>query len=264
ADGAEPARTALFLTPPESSRGHPCYEHVAPRDLLQQIIETAGLKLHPRSRALDGGAAAGLASLRHAGDLLAGGEVRHVLIAGVDSLVNPHDIGRLLAANRLMNDDNPKGFVPGEGAAAVCLTQRAGKAGRGCTILATGSATETDTAATDRFSQGRAMLAALKEAAGGGEPEVDFVLSNVNGERYAFWEATLAHARFYRTRRERLPTVYPAMTVGDIGAAGAALSLVIARDAFETGYAPGKIAMAEIASESGLRSAAILRGESGG
>ncbi len=262
ADTADPTRTALLLSPPESTRNHPCYAHVAPADLLRQVVEATGLPLHRQSRAFDGGAAAGLAALAHAATLIGGGAVDHVILAGVDSLVNDQDIARLAAGNRLHGPENASGVIPGEGAAAVCLSGRSG-AGRSCTILTVASAIETDPVTSERFSQGRALQAALHEAAGNGqgEPEVDFILSNVNGERYGFLEAILARARFYRTRRERLPAIYPAMAAGDTGAASAALALVVAHDAFGQSYAPGRIAMAEIASEGGLRTAAVLRGD---
>src|SRR2546423_2056417 len=63
---------------------------------------------------------------------------------------------------------------------------------------------------------------------------------------------------FYPPRREILPTAYPAMTIGDIGAAGGALALMLAADSFLKGYAPGPTAVCELASENGLRAAAVM------
>jgi 3-oxoacyl-[acyl-carrier-protein] synthase-1 len=264
-DGATPERTALFLTPPESRRDHPCYEHVAPRNLLESVLAALSLPFHQASRAFDGGAAAGLGTLTQASELIAKGIVDHVILAGADSLLNPVDLGRLAAANRLAGGGNAQGLVPGEGAAAVCLSGRAPRKDKGptCAVLSVGSAQEPNSVLTENFSQGRAMLAALKEASRNGEadaePLIDFVLSNANGERYAAWEWTITRSRFYRTRRDRTPVAYPAMSVGETGTASAALALVIARDAFALGYAPGRFAMAEVASDEGLRSAAMLR-----
>ena len=70
----------------------------------------------------------------------------------------------------------------------------------------------------------------------------------------------IARPRFYRTRREMLPTAYPAMTFGEVGTAGAALALMVAADSLAEGYAPGPVAMCEIASEGGLRAAAVVAG----
>ncbi|MES2548495.1 MAG: hypothetical protein V4630_02235 [Pseudomonadota bacterium] len=264
ADPVRMERTALFLTPPESHRSHPAYEHVAPPALLDAIFAACEMSFHPSSRAVDGGAAAGLGLLAQASALLAQGAVDRVILAGVDSLVNPSDLARLMAANRLAGGGNSQGLIPGEGAAAVVLSPRvAGEQRPTCAILSVASAREENSVLSEGFSQGRAMLSALREASrkgeADGEPFVDFVLSNGNGERYAAWESMITRARFYRTRRDRTPAAMPAMSAGETGSASAALALVVARDAFAHGYAPGRVAMAEIASDEGLRSAAMLR-----
>ena len=72
----------------------------------------------------------------------------------------------------------------------------------------------------------------------------------------------IARPRFYRTRREILPTAYPAMTVGDVGAAGAALALMVTADSYAR-LRTGSVAMCEIASEGGLRAAAVVTGPVG-
>jgi 3-oxoacyl-[acyl-carrier-protein] synthase-1 len=262
---AVPARIALLLTPPESHRNHPCYESVAPSALLDAIFAASEIRFHASSRAVDGGPAAGLGLLAQASALLAEGSVDGVIIAGVDSLVNPTDLAQLLSANRLARGTSAQGLVPGEGAAAVVLTARApdNRQTPTCAILSVATAREENSVFSEGFSQGRAMLAALRGASRknetDGEPFVDFVVSNGNGERYAAWEAMITRARFYRTRRDRTPAALPAMSAGETGSASAALALVVARDAFAQGYAPGRVAMAEIASDSGLRSAAMLR-----
>lgn len=118
----------------------------------------------------------------------------------------------------------------------------------------------------ERQSQGRAMQNALEVASsaeGYGESAVEFVVSNFNGERYGALEALIFRARFYRTHREYMATAYPAMSFGDTGSASAALALAVAADAFGKGYAPGRCAMLEIASEEGLRAAACLTGGPG-
>jgi 3-oxoacyl-[acyl-carrier-protein] synthase I len=264
ADPVPMERTALFLTPPEGHRGHPAYEFSAPAAILEAIFAACEMTFHPSSRAVDGGAAAGLGLLAQASALLALGTVDRVILAGVDSLVNPTDLARLAAANRLAGGSNSQGLIPGEGAAAVVLSPRPPEATRPtCAILSVASAREENSVLSEGFSQGRAMLAALREASRkgemDGEPFVEFVFSNGNGERYATWESMITRARFYRTRRERTPAAMPAMSVGETGSAAAALALVVARDAFAKGYAPGRVAMAEIASDDGLRSAAMLR-----
>jgi 3-oxoacyl-[acyl-carrier-protein] synthase-1 len=188
--------------------------------------------------------------------------VEQVLLGGVDSLINEADLTRLGQSRRLNSEETAQGLIPGEGAAFVRLTRvPEGKAQIHVAIHGVGLAQEKDSVLSERYSQGRALLEALRNAvngAGPSEPDIDFVVSNSNGERYSGWEQMLARPRFYRTRREILPTALPAMTVGDIGAASGALVLMLAADSFQKEYAPGATAACEIASENGLRAAAVL------
>jgi 3-oxoacyl-[acyl-carrier-protein] synthase-1 len=50
------------------------------------------------------------------------------------------------------------------------------------------------------------------------------------------------------------------MTIGEIGSAAGALSLLLAADSMDKGYAPGTIALCETASEGGMRAAVTIAG----
>ncbi|MDX8490256.1 hypothetical protein RFN29_01565 [Mesorhizobium sp. VK22B] len=254
--------TAILLTPPEGFRGHPAYDDIAPRSFLAAVTLATGEKFHPASRALDGGAAASVGLLERAAELMEQNGVQQVLLGGVDSLVNEADLARLGQAIRLKGADNAQGMVPGEAAAFVRLTREPeGPVGFNAAIHGVGLAQEKDSVLSDRYSQGRALLSALRDAVNGSglsEGDINFVVSNSNGERYSGWEQLIARPRFYRTRREVLPTAYPAMTIGDVGAAGGAITLILAADSLLKDYAPGPTAVCEVASETGLRAAAVM------
>lgn len=259
--GAEAVPRALFLVPPERARDHPAHEDGPPEDLLADVAAAAGLRPNPASRVIDGGDAAALGSLLFAAEALARGEAAEVVLVAVDSRLAPGEIARLRAAGRLLNDDTSQGMIPGEGAVALRIVPR-GTGGAGATVvLGLATTREPDAVAGPRFSQGRALVQATRAALGGDgslEPQVEFVVSNANGERYAHWEWTIAHARGFRTRRETFPLVLPAMSTGDLGAASGALSLLVLHDAFRRGHAPGRVALVEAASDGGLRSAALV------
>lgn len=255
---AEPAPRALFLVPPERARGHPGLEDLSPEAFLAEVAEASGQRFNGASRVLDGGAAAALGSLLFAAEALARGVAGEVLLLGVDSLLNPGDLARLQGAGRLLGPDNPQGLVPGEGAVALRLGRR-GAGGPGATVvMGVATTREPDTVEGGRYSQGRALLEAFRGATGHLEPQVEFLVSNANGERYVQWEATLARMRAFRTRRERLLAVLPAMSVGDLGSASAPLGLLVLHDAFRQDHAPGRVAVCEATSEGGLRSAALV------
>lgn len=256
--------TVLVLVLPERFRDHAAFEEIDPSGFLNAVIRACGSPFHEASRAIDGGAAASIGVLDQLSETLARPDVERILLGGVDSLVNDKDIARLGAAGRLKGSDNAQGLVPGEAAAFVCLQSRPDRQRPSVTAInGAGFAQEADGVLTERYSQGKALLDALRGALNGPdngprEPDIVFVVSNGNGERYSGWEANIARSRFYRTRREILPIAYPAMTVGDVGAAGGALALLVAADSFAVGYAPGPVAMCEIASEAGLRAAALV------
>lgn len=262
--GADPRTTVLLLVLPEPFRNHAAFEEEDPSSFLNAVVRACGNPFHEASRALDGGAAASIGVLGQLSEILGQPGVERILLGGVDSMVNDKDIARLAEAGRLKGSDNAQGLVPGEAAAFVCLQSRPDPKSPGlAAIHGAGFAQEADTVLTERYSQGKALLGALQGALNGTgngprEPDIVFVVSNGNGERYSGWEANIARSRFYRTRREILPIAYPAMTVGEVGAAGGALALLVAADSFTEGYAPGPVAMCEVASEAGLRAAALV------
>ena len=63
------------------------------------------------------GRAAGLAALHRAMRHLAEGRIEVALVGGVDSLVRPEAIDRLVAAGLLKSESHPQGVAPGEAAA---------------------------------------------------------------------------------------------------------------------------------------------------
>jgi 3-oxoacyl-(acyl-carrier-protein) synthase len=114
---------------------------------------------------------------------------------------------------------------------------------------------------SDRHSTGRGLQAALAAAAHAAlieERAFEFRVANVNGEMYGSQDSILGVHRFYRTRRDSLPVIYPAASVGETGAAAGALGVMGATVAMTKGYAPGRLAMCEAASDGGLRSGVVV------
>lgn len=256
------AETVVFLTPPEADRDHPAYREIAPSAFLQAVLDAAGLAAHPASRAVDGGPAAGIGLIAEVADMVGRNGVGQVLLGGVDSLLNRVDLAALGAAGRLAGETTPQGVVPGEGAAFVRLAADPDpRAWLRATVAGVGIATEPDHVRSDRQSQGRALLAAMRGAVSGGgpkEPDLHFVVSNGTGERFFGLEILIARPRFFRTRRPVLPVGYPAATTGHLGAASGALALFVAADALSRGVAPGPAGLCEVISDGGLRAAATV------
>jgi 3-oxoacyl-[acyl-carrier-protein] synthase I len=261
---ATPEESAVLISTPEGFRKHPAFDDIALADFLPALRRQLGVNFHPASRVIDGGAAANVGLLARAADILESQGARQILLGGVDSFLNDKDLARLRDAQRLAGEQNAQGLIPGEAAAFVRLTVAPEIDGAVVpAIRGLGVAQEQDNVLSERTSQGRAMLAALRSASSSpapGEPDISFVVSNSNGERFSGLEQLIARSRFYQTRREMLATCYPAMTVGDVGAASGALALLVASDSLAKDYAPGPVAMCEVASENGMRAAATVLG----
>lgn len=257
------SETAVLLALPEAHRVTSAWRR-DPGVALEAIARAWRRDIHPASASFQSGSAGAIEMLITARQLLQSGAVRHCLVGAVDTLVTPAEVVRLQAAGRLQDGAaNPQGLIPGEGAAFVLLGLR----GQGPTatslaeILGLGVAQEDDTVLSDRYSRGlaaRQALAIAMSESGRDEANVDLRVSDMNGERYRAWESMLSTTRFYRTRREHLPTWYPARSVGDIGAAAGMLGLVVAVIGMARGYAPGPTAMCESSSEAGLRGACVV------
>jgi uncharacterized protein (TIGR02270 family) len=257
-ESPDPSRTALLLSVPPPDADQQRQEV----PWIQRVESRLKQKFHAASAVFTDGHAAPVRALIAARELLELGEVRHCLIAGVDSMVNLACVDRLAAWNRLHGEDNAQGVIPGEGAACVLVTRAPNQRHAPLAlILGCGTASEADTVLGTRTSVGAGLLAALRSAqrdAGIDESLIAFRASDMTGERYRGLESMLAEARFYRTRRERFSAWLPAMSVGDIGAAAAPMALIVSAVAMARGYAPGECAMCELSSEQGLRGACVI------
>jgi 3-oxoacyl-[acyl-carrier-protein] synthase-1 len=262
-----PESIVLLLSVPESFRTHPSQRlqgrHCAGL-LLRRLEGHLKVHFHQNSQELSSGHSAALAAIRLARQQLQLPGVLGCVIGGMDSLLYPQDLKRLRSAFRLKGEGFPQGVIPGEAAAFTLVVKPSRPAEQMllARILGVGVAEEADTVLGARSSVGVGLRQALEQAvadAGLEEAAVSCRVSDMNSERYRAWESMIAGARFYRTRREvPLPSWYPAASVGDVGAASGALSLLVAARSLRGGYAPGTIAMCEGSSEGGQRAAVLL------
>jgi 3-oxoacyl-[acyl-carrier-protein] synthase-1 len=257
-----PERCALLLGVRETFRSHP---NLDGRDgeLIVAIERKLQVRFDPQSRVVPQGKAATFIALGAARDLLATQRVQSCIVGGVDSLVNWYDFKRFSRAYRLLMEGVPQpGFIPGEGAAFIAVTDRTIATPRG-KILGVGWAQEDDsvTVLSDGHPTGRGLQRALEATvldAQVPEPRIDFRISDLNGEFYRGIESMLAVTRFYKTRREDAVAWLPAACVGDIGAGVGALLVVVGVTGMAKGYAPGAIAMCEVSADTGLAAGCLV------
>lgn len=254
--------TALFWLIPEQLRAHPLSQ-LDDAELLERLSTMLGYGFAPGSRIMRGGAASFVEALGRGAAQLAAGEAKRCLIGGADSLLRPSELDRLARDGRLISAHQSQGLVPGEGGAFALFSpaKTASDQGPGVTVRGVGLGYEENTVQGTAYSSGEAFTSALMAAlddAGVPEADIDFVAGNFNGERYDAWETSHANLRGYRTRRERLPKLWPASSTGEMGVAGGPMTLIASAIAMLGDYADGPTAAVQLRSDGELRGVAIL------
>lgn len=169
-------------------------------------------------------------------------QLHRVLLLAADSTCDAQSLAWLAGQGRLKNDDNPVGLIPGEAGAAVLLERPEVATARGATSLASvsrpalGAPLGASAAAADL---GRGIAGTLVEAfAAAGVASPREVYLDLNGEvwRSEAWGHALVHLQRRPGLRDLL-AVLPGAGLGELGAAGALLSIVFAARAFVRGHA---------------------------
>lgn len=228
--------------------------------LLRQISGIAEIEMSPHSRVVSHGRPSGLVALHHARRLLAQGDVRFVIIAGVDNYLTSAATSHYLAEQRLLTPDNPDGFIPGEAAAALlCTVPRSG----GFRLFGLGLTRETACIynAADLPLRGDGMTEAYRAAlveAGFEMNRLGYRISDLIGETYWFKQTALANLRLLRGRHEPQDLWSPGESLGNVGAAVGPLMLGMAWTAAKKGYASNLPVLIEASNDAGGCGAAIF------
>jgi 3-oxoacyl-[acyl-carrier-protein] synthase-1 len=182
------------------------------------------------------------------------------LIAAVDTLIDARTLEWLDGTGRLKTSKQSDGVIPGEAASVVLVTAK--PVTPSCVrVRGLGFSRETATVLNDEPLLATGMTAAARDALGEASismDEVDFRLTDVAGESYAFEEMVLAQSRVMRRTRESQPLWHPAGSVGDVGAAAGLMQIAWAEQAFVRSYSPGPVAMAHASAAAGARAVAVL------
>jgi 3-oxoacyl-[acyl-carrier-protein] synthase-1 len=231
--------------------------------LLPQVQEKLGVQFHPRlSRVLAKGHTAGFECLRLARQLLQTPDVPGCLVCGVDSYINASSLQWLEQHWRLKREDNSDGVIPGEAAAVVYVQrQPPAKAETRVAVLGLGFGQEKATVFSEEPLLGLGLTAAARAALAEAKltmQAIDFRLSDVTGEAYAFKEHSLAVCRLTRTWKAEFPHWHCADSIGDSGAAAGLCQLVLAHHAFSKDYAFGDRCTCYTSAVPGERAVAVL------
>lgn len=206
------------------------------------------------------GPASAIQAVAMARSYLAEPDTRACLILAADSLIDARVLSWLDRTQRLKTSHRTDGVIPGE-AACLAVVSNEPISDDYLSIHGIGMATESATILNEEPFRADGMKKALHGAlqeTGITMHEVDFRLSDVGGESYAFEELALTQTRLLRKVRPSQPLWHPADCIGDCGAAAGLIQFAWAEQAFRRGYAPGPVAALHTASAFGLRAAAVV------
>jgi 3-oxoacyl-[acyl-carrier-protein] synthase-1 len=191
--------------------------------------------------------------------------VRYCIIAGVDSLLTGATLDGYQKRNRLLTSKNSDGFIPGEAACAVLVGPPGTNIGTGTELVCTGIGVGHEEATLDSEEPLRAdglvqaFRAAFKEAESS-IADIDFRITDANGEQYWFKEAALAVSRTLRVPKEGFTIWHPVDCVGEIGAAIGPCCLGVTLAAVRKKYASGRGPLCHFGGDDGERIALTLLG----
>ncbi len=231
--------------------------------LLGEVYERLDRPIHRRSAVIARDQAACAQAIIMANQILAAGDARLVIVAGVDSFLDRPMLKGYIDRRRLMTASNSNGFYPGEAGCAVLLGAAGTAQPDHLLILGIGTALEPATIDGTEPFQATGMTQACQKAlaaAGVTMSDIGWRLTDLSGEHYKFKEATFVAGRLdTAVRSSPLDLWHPIEYLGEIGAAVLPCLLALAMHAGQRGYAPGLIAMCHVGSDAGERAAMVVR-----
>lgn len=247
----------LLLCLPETQRPGP-----RSKEIVSNLSLGNGKALRPSQiLCIEGGSTAAFQAIEQARQMLATTSIPACLILAIDSLIDARVLAWLDADYRLKTSEQTDGVIPGE-AGCLIIVGRTPIARTSVTLCGIGLAQEMATVRNEEPFLGKGLASALRMALAEAEIEmhqVDFRISDVAGESYAFEELVLAQTRLMRQVRSSQPLWHPADCIGDCGAATGLIQFAWAEQAFARDYAPGDIVALHGSSAFGARATAVLK-----
>lgn len=255
-----PRDTALALCLAEIER--PGRQEGLDAEFLSELI--AKLKDAERigpSLLLTSGSIGAVEALEWTEQKLAARAASYGIVIGVDSFLHAPTLAAYHASRRLVTVRNADGFLPGEAAAAVLIGPSTSTPDA-LQCLGIGWGREPARQDSDIPLRGDGLAQAIRAALHAstcGYEDLDYRITDLNGEQFTFKEASLALARTMRIRKDFFDLWHPSDCVGRVGAASLPLILGVALAAARRKYAPGPGVLCHVGADDGRRAALVLR-----
>jgi 3-oxoacyl-[acyl-carrier-protein] synthase-1 len=260
---ADPSDITVLLCLAEESRPGRPIRNVA--SLVASISSIVGFDLSATCKIIAHGRPSGHAALDQARTILHRESASNVVILGIDSYLTQGSISYYMAKRRLLTDDNPNGFIPGEAASAILCA----KPGRGqLELKGLGLAREHAAIynAEDIPLRADGMTSAYRLAlsqSGIQMNDIGYRISDLIGELFWFKQTALANLRLSRGPRDFIDLWSPGESLGNIGAAVVPVMIGMAWVAAKKRYCFGNSVLIEASNDSGACGAAVLVARAG-
>lgn len=228
-------------------------------DLFAEIQKGLGVRFHHRSGVIAKDRVSGAVALGAARELIYNEKVPFCLVAGVDTYLIAATLAAYENNSRLLTSQNSNGFIPGEAAAAVLIGPPNATAHLACHGIGFGLEKATIESGEPLRADGlvEAFKAAFADAQCGFD-QVDYRLTDGNGEQYLGKEAALAMTRAMRVRKDLFDIWHVADCIGETGSAAVPCAIAVALAASTKKYAPGPGVLCHFGSDDGQRFALVL------
>jgi len=259
-DNFETEKTPLILCVSEKTR--PGRLEGLDDRLMDEVQDELGMRFHERSEVISNGRTGGVEALKHAMALFNRGEASCCIVAGVDTFLVGSTLSAYEERERLFTSRNSNGFIPGEAGAAVLVCPGMRYTGTGMSVVGIGFGREEATVGSDVPLRADGLVQAIKEAlssSGLTMVELDYRITDINGEQYGFKEASLAMTRILREFKEDFDFWHPPDCIGEVGAASVPAVLNVAAAASQKAYGPGDNVLCHFGNDDGERAAVILK-----
>ncbi len=235
--------------------------------LLDEVQDELKTRFHEKSAIISQGRVGGVTAIKMAMDLFYQSQLPHCIVAGTDTFLIAGTLAAFEKKNRLLTESNADGFIPGEAGAAVLLCPGNQKSDGHMDIKGVGFGQEDAFIDSGEPLRADGLVQAIRETtknSGMTIDDLDYRMTDANGEQYGFKEAALAMTRVLRKRKEEFDIWHPAECVGEVGAAIVPIALGVANASAKKDCAPGEGVLCHFCNDDGQRAVMFLRFCNGG
>lgn len=256
-----PTEIPILVGLPHADR--PCRIAELDTRIVEEIEHRLGFRLHPASKVIPRDHVSVVVALQEAAEMLSAGKAPCAIVAAVDSLLQQDLVESYLSRTRLLTQKNSNGFSVGEAGSAVLVTTAGTNPQGELQVLGMSLAREKATIDSEEPLRADGLSQAIRDAfsqAGLTIEDVQYRITDLDGEHYKFKEMVLAMMRLERKPKPKLFDLWhPIEFIGDVGAAIGPILLGVALHAGQKGYGVGLSVLCTLGNDNGERAAMVVR-----